>query len=99
MEKAVFDRFATVRKSLDPLDYDCGGIRSVFRRFKTEAQAQLAHSILLSDHHHLELPAVLPGRTNGHGKDACSPEIPEGESYVHCLVNHFPPRAGALLCK
>lgn len=36
----------------------CGGVRKIFRRFKDQAQAQLAHSILLSTSYHL----IDPGR-------------------------------------
>jgi hypothetical protein len=37
----------------------CGGVRKIFRRFKDKAQAQLAHSILLSTSYHLIDPGLV----------------------------------------
>jgi NAD(P)H-dependent glutamate synthase small subunit len=37
----------------------CGGVRRVCRRFPNELQAQLAHSLLLTEHHHLIDPYVV----------------------------------------
>ncbi|KAK9485272.1 hypothetical protein V1527DRAFT_452411 [Lipomyces starkeyi] len=49
LDNAVAGRFAAVRTSLDSIDCDCGGLR----------KAQLAHSILLGDHHHLVDPLIV----------------------------------------
>ncbi|KAK9373966.1 uncharacterized protein V1513DRAFT_485645 [Lipomyces chichibuensis] len=59
MDHAHTDRFASIRKSLDRLHCDCGGVRRVGRQFKTEYQAQLALRFLQSDHHHLIDPLVV----------------------------------------
>lgn len=59
MDAADDNRFARVRESLDAKDCRCGGLRKIFRRFANAEQAQLAHSILLGDHHHLLDPAVV----------------------------------------
>jgi hypothetical protein len=56
------DRFEKVRASIENLKCKCenhAGVRKVFRRFATEAQAQLAHRILLGHHHHLIDPMVV----------------------------------------
>ncbi|KAK9242195.1 hypothetical protein V1506DRAFT_548342, partial [Lipomyces tetrasporus] len=47
------DRFASLRKSLDSIVCDCGGLRRVNRRLETDEQAQLALEVLQSDLHHL----------------------------------------------
>ncbi|KAK9323307.1 hypothetical protein V1517DRAFT_337990 [Lipomyces orientalis] len=59
LDNARADRFATVRKSLDRIDCDCGGLRKVHRYFKNEEQAQLAVKILKSDLHHLIDPSIV----------------------------------------
>ncbi|KAJ8101005.1 hypothetical protein POJ06DRAFT_274773 [Lipomyces tetrasporus] len=53
------DRSAAVRESLDSINCDCGGLRKVLRRFKTEEQAELALKILQSDLHHLIDPLTV----------------------------------------
>ncbi|KAI9734870.1 MAG: glutamate synthase [NADH] [Cirrosporium novae-zelandiae] len=52
------NRFAAVQASLNT-DCQCSGFRKVFRTFKTAEQAQLAHSILLGDHHYLIDPFIV----------------------------------------
>ncbi|KAK9244545.1 hypothetical protein V1506DRAFT_313784 [Lipomyces tetrasporus] len=59
LDNAHADRFAPVRKSLDRIDCDCGGVRKVHRQFKSEEQAQLALRILQSDLHHLIDPLIV----------------------------------------
>ncbi|KAK9324278.1 hypothetical protein V1517DRAFT_337094 [Lipomyces orientalis] len=59
LDNTAADRFAAIRKSLDCINCDCGGLRSVYRRFKTEELAQLALKILRSDHHHLIDPLIV----------------------------------------
>ncbi|KAK9359186.1 hypothetical protein V1504DRAFT_458922 [Lipomyces starkeyi] len=59
LDNAHADRFAAVRKSLDRIDCDCGGLRRVHRMFKTKEQAQLALKILQSDLHHLVDPIIV----------------------------------------
>ncbi|KAK9247267.1 hypothetical protein V1506DRAFT_512704 [Lipomyces tetrasporus] len=62
LDNVAEDRFAAVRKSLE-IDCDCGGVRTVCRRFKTEEQAKLALKFLQSDHHHLLDPQIV---SDGH---------------------------------
>ncbi|KAK9368845.1 hypothetical protein V1509DRAFT_609243 [Lipomyces kononenkoae] len=59
LDKAAQDRFAAIRKSLDSINCDCGGLRKVHRRFKSEELAQLALKILQSDRHHLLDPLIV----------------------------------------
>lgn len=59
LDTAADNRFAAVRESLDSVNCQCGGLRKLLRRFKTPEQAELAHSILLGDHHHLIDPLVV----------------------------------------
>ncbi|KAK9353960.1 hypothetical protein V1523DRAFT_425516 [Lipomyces doorenjongii] len=59
LDKAAQDRFAAIRKSLDSINCDCGGLRKVHRRFKSEGLAQLALKILQSDRHHLLDPLIV----------------------------------------
>ncbi|KAK9348903.1 hypothetical protein V1522DRAFT_442286 [Lipomyces starkeyi] len=59
LDKAAQDRFAAIRKSLDSINCDCGGLRKVHRRFKNEELAQLALKILQRDRHHLLDPLIV----------------------------------------
>ncbi|KAK9322211.1 hypothetical protein V1517DRAFT_324041 [Lipomyces orientalis] len=59
LDKAAQDRFAAIRKSLDRINCDCGGLRRVYRCFKTDQLAQLALKILQSDRHHLLDPLIV----------------------------------------
>ncbi|KAK9260732.1 hypothetical protein V1519DRAFT_447740, partial [Lipomyces tetrasporus] len=59
LDNAAADRFAAIRKSLESSNCDCGGLRKVHRRFKTEDLAQRALKILQSDHYHLIDPLMV----------------------------------------
>ena len=59
LDTVAKERFATLRESLDDANCQCHGFRKVQRRFKTPEQAQLAHTILLGDHHHLVDPLIV----------------------------------------
>jgi NAD(P)H-dependent glutamate synthase small subunit len=59
IDTADVDKYAAVRCSLEKKECHCNGLRKVFRRFKSVEQAQLAHRILLSDHHHLIDPSII----------------------------------------
>lgn len=52
-------RFDKIRQSIEAKQYNCGGMRKIFRRFVTAGQAQLAHLILMSEHHHLIDPLMV----------------------------------------
>ncbi|KAK9323786.1 hypothetical protein V1517DRAFT_337501 [Lipomyces orientalis] len=59
LEEASAHRFASIRKSLNRLHCDCGGIKNVARISETEAQAQLAVSTLRGHRHHLIDPVLV----------------------------------------
>ncbi|KAK9344391.1 hypothetical protein V1522DRAFT_445025 [Lipomyces starkeyi] len=59
LDNAHADRFGAIRKSLDSVECDCGGLRKVCRRFKSTDQAQLALKILQSDLYHLVDPLIV----------------------------------------
>ncbi|KAJ8098152.1 hypothetical protein POJ06DRAFT_296709 [Lipomyces tetrasporus] len=80
LDNAHADRFAAVRKSLDSINCDCGGLRRVGRRFKTEEQMQLALKILQGDLHHLVDPLIVNdgeefSMTIGEYERLCSKEV------------------------
>ncbi|OXV10440.1 hypothetical protein Egran_01817 [Elaphomyces granulatus] len=52
-------RLAAVRHSLGRSACNCGGIRKIFRSFRTSEQAQFTHSILLGDDSHLIDPWIV----------------------------------------
>ena len=53
------NRFAKIRASIDAVDCQCRGFRKIFRRFKSEEQATLAHEILTGEHFHLIDPMIV----------------------------------------
>ncbi|KAK9320406.1 hypothetical protein V1517DRAFT_340797 [Lipomyces orientalis] len=59
LDNATADRFAAVRKSLDSIDCDCGGLRKVQKGFNTQERAQRAFKNLQSDVHHLIDPLIV----------------------------------------
>lgn len=59
MEDVARNRFEAVRQGIDAVDCGCKGFRKILRRFKSAEQAQLAHQILLGDHHSIIDPLMV----------------------------------------